>query len=63
MANYKRKGHRGRHKKNTLDNQAQRCAGNGRYSTGRGAGSLKDLTTGVGRGKAERNRVEPGELD
>jgi len=29
MSNYKRKGHRGRHKKAAMDNQSQRAAGNG----------------------------------
>lgn len=59
MSNYKRKGHRGRHKKSAMDNNAQRCAGNGRM-THRGKAKVERRHS---QAAAYRNRPEPYDLD
>lgn len=55
--NYKRKGHRGRHKKNTMDNQSSRVVGNSENKWGHGAGPRK-----AHRAKNVRNRIEEDDL-
>lgn len=51
---YKRKAHRGRHKRNTMDNQAMRFCGNSQSKTWNGKGHTS---------KTQRNRVNPQEVD
>jgi len=57
--NYKRKAHRGRGKKNTMDNQACRFAGNSAsvqmYMGGRKGATHQSAT--------QRNRVSPDEVE
>lgn len=57
--NYKRKGHRGRHKKNAMDNNSSRCAGNGRMRNRSNARVPRRHSTA----KAQRNTPLMEELD
>lgn len=57
MSNYKRKGHRGRNKKNVMDNQAVRVAGNSAKKGAYYGGGMKN----VHRSKSQRNVVNPDE--
>ena len=57
--NYKRKGHRGRGKRNTMDNNNFRCHGNSQskpsYYGGRQGREHQSAS--------QRNRVEPAEME
>lgn len=56
--NYKRKGHRGRHKKNTMDNQSVRFAGNS-ISKQAYYGKIKNIHTS----KSQRNNINIEDMD